>query len=75
MRSSLCSSARRSVTVLVGSAVFALAASGAAEATTVTHGVDKPQVTAYRMQSFDDATAQSVEPLGSGDFCDFTPAC
>ncbi|MGQ0777954.1 MAG: hypothetical protein ACT4NY_26685 [Pseudonocardiales bacterium] len=61
--------------MLVGSAVFALAASGAAEATTTITHADKAPATAYSMQAFDDAVAQSFEPFGEGDFCDFTPAC
>lgn len=66
MRSSLRSSARRGVTVLVGTALFALAASGAAEATTVVDAA---------VTIVSEPAAQSAEPPAPADWCDITPAC
>lgn len=64
MKSSLRSSARRGgvrrggvrrgVTVLVGAALFGLAASGVAQTTTmVAHGAGEPQANAYSMRAFE----------------------
>lgn len=85
MKNSLCTVAGRGVTVLVGSAVFALVASGAADATTtVTHDADKGQATAYTMRAFDgerDGNSvyanvhQSIEPSGDDDMCDWIKQC
>lgn len=54
MRNSLRTAASRGVTVLVGSAVVALVASGAPDATTtVTHGADNAPATADKLRAFD----------------------
>ncbi|MGH3938183.1 MAG: hypothetical protein ACRDTG_06045 [Pseudonocardiaceae bacterium] len=72
MRSALRSTIRRSVTVLIGSAVVALVAAGPVSATAAAaHSVG----TAHAAAAAVSKTAYSIGLLGASDFCDFTPAC
>ena len=82
MINSLCTAVRRGGTVLVGSAVLALIASGAANATTtVTHGADNAPTATHTMWTFGGDNSvhkdvyHSTEPLGDDDICDWINQC